>query len=273
MTWLLAAGAQAQKPTFNDKLPTENSFPSELGPDDEAGAIARIMPAVVMKAMKLVKQGRTAARGKLYASDIPAFGTRAFLLSIQGTPTGGPFRSNMLVHHGELATTEIGQIGTQRGGPGHIGVRTSKCGMFHNGRYANEISQRGGTTRVMRMGDPSVEHVAEKAHACRGVLPDGPRRRCVNPLPIPRDTKSPGIITSDDVKTVMKKGGLEEIRCWGDCVPLYTGHGDPSKNGTLKGSSVEEKAKRRAIFTSGEPGFGRSACESPASPQGRVHAW
>jgi kynurenine formamidase len=46
---------------------------------------------------------------------------------------------------------------------------------------------------------------------------------------------------------------------------LYTGHGDFWKSSTWKGLSAEEKAKRRATFTSGEPGFGRSACEYMAS--------
>lgn len=264
VTWLLAAGAQAQQPAFNDKPLTEKWFPTEWGPDDKAGAINRITPAVVMKAMKLVKQGKTATLGKLYASDIPAFGARAFLLSIPGTPTGGPFGSNMLVYHDELVTTEIGQIGTQFDGPGHIGVRTSKCDMFYNGRCANETYQRGAGTRVIGMGDLGVEHVAEKAYVCRGVLLDGPKLRGVNPLPIPRDTKSPGIITADDVKAMVKNQGLEEIG-EGDCVFLYTGHGDLWKNSSWKGLSADEKAKRRATFTSGEPGFGRSACEYLAS--------
>jgi kynurenine formamidase len=264
VTWLLATGAQAQQPTFNDKPLTEKWFPTEWGPDDKAGAINRITPAVVMKAMKLVKQGKTATLGKPYASDIPAFGPRGFMLSIPGTPTGGPFGANMLVYHDELVTTEIGQIGTQFDGPGHIGVRTSKCDMFYNGRCANEAYQRGAGTRVIGMGDLGVEHVAEKAYVCRGVLLDGPKLRGVNPLPIPRDTKSPGIITADDVKAMVKNQGLEEIG-EGDCVFLYTGHGDLWKSSTWKGLSAEEKAKRRATFTSGEPGFGRSACEYMAS--------
>ncbi|NJO38127.1 MAG: cyclase family protein, partial [Rhizobiales bacterium] len=47
----------------------------------------------------------------------------------------------------------------------------------------------------------------------------------------------------------------------GDCVFLYTGHGDLWKNSEWKSLPAEEKAARAKEFTSGEPGFGRSACE------------
>lgn len=112
VTWLLTAGAQAQQPAFNDQPLTETSFPTEWAPADRVEAINRITPAVVMKATTLVEQGKTATFDKLYASDISAFGARAFLLLVPGRPTGGPFGSNMLVHHDELVTTEIGQIGS-----------------------------------------------------------------------------------------------------------------------------------------------------------------
>ena len=92
-----------------------------------SGAPNRTTPEMVLEAVKLVKQGKIATLGKLYARDIPFFGARGFLRhDIPGTPTGGPFGSNRLVFHDELVTTEIGQVGTQFDGPGHIGVRTSK---------------------------------------------------------------------------------------------------------------------------------------------------
>ena len=57
---------------------------------------------MVMKAMRAVKQGKTATLGKLYHSSIPAFGPRGWTLTIPGTPTGGPFGQNALVYHDEL---------------------------------------------------------------------------------------------------------------------------------------------------------------------------
>ncbi|PYO36762.1 MAG: hypothetical protein DMD86_04180, partial [Candidatus Rokuibacteriota bacterium] len=94
-------GAQGPVPV-NDKPLTERWAPSEWGPNDKAGSINRITPQVVMKAIKLVKQGKTATLGKYYASDIPVFGARSWTLSIPGTPTGGPFGKNALIYHDEF---------------------------------------------------------------------------------------------------------------------------------------------------------------------------
>ena len=46
-----------------------------------------------MAALELVKQGKAATLGKLYASDIPMVGGRNWKLTIPGTPSGGPFGS------------------------------------------------------------------------------------------------------------------------------------------------------------------------------------
>ena len=254
----LGLGAAAQE--FNDKPLDENWWPTEWGADDKVGAPNRTTPQMVLDAVKLVKQGKTATLGKLYAHDIPFFGARGWLLKIPGTPTGGPFGSNQLVFHDELVTAEIGQVGTQFDGPGHIGIRTSEGDMFYNGRERVATYERGPGNMVMGMGDLGVEHVAEKGFVCRGVLLDATKHRGVNPLPIPTSTDSPGIITADDVKAMVEAAGIEEIG-EGDCVFLYTGHGDLWKNSEFKSLSAEEKAARAKEFTSGEPGFGRSACE------------
>jgi kynurenine formamidase len=252
--------AQQPPPPVNDKPLTEKWAPAEWGGADRAGSVNRTTPAMVMKAMRTVKQGKTATLGKLYHSSIPAFGPRAWALSIPGTPTGGPFGQNALVYHDDLVTTEIGQIGTQFDGPGHIGVRTSKGDFFYNGRMREQTYERGAGGRVVGMGDLGVEWVAEKGFVCRAVLLDAPAHRGMKRLPIPKDTKSPGIVTAADVRAMVQKQGLAEIG-EGDCVFLYTGHGDLWLNAEWKGLSPEEKAKRRAEFTSGEPGFGVSACQ------------
>ncbi len=59
---------------------------------------------------------------------------------------------------------------------------------------------------------------------------------------------------------MIQKQGIADIG-EGDCVFLYTGHGDLWLNDEWKGLKDEEKAKRRQEFTSGEPGYGISACE------------
>src|SRR5882724_11227890 len=256
----------AQQPAqpVNDKPLTERWAPTEWGPNDKAGSVNRTTPAMVMKAMRVVKQGKVATLGKLYHSSIPAFGARSWTMSIPGTPTGGPFGKNALIYHDEFVATEIGQVGTQFDGPGHIGVHTSKGNFMYNARMAETVYQRGAGGRVIGMGDNGVEHVAEKAFVCRGVVLNAPAYRGMKRLPIPKDPKSPGIVTVADVQAMVKRQGLAEIG-EGDCVFLYTGHGDLWANAEWKSLSAEEKARRRAEFTSGEPGFGISACEYMAS--------
>src|ERR687892_2829098 len=200
----LVLGSNAMAQEFNDEPLEENWWPSEWGPDDKVGAPNRTTPEMVMEAVGLVKQGKTATLGKLYSSDIPFFGARGFRLNIPGTPTGGPFGSNQLVFHDELVTAELGQVGTQFDGPGHIGVRTSKGDYYYNGREREETYERGPGNMVMGMGDLGVEYVGEKGFVCRGVLLDATKHRGTNPLPIPTSTDSPGIITADDVRAMVE---------------------------------------------------------------------
>jgi kynurenine formamidase len=252
----LGSGPMAQ---VSDKPLEENWWPSEWGPDDKVGSANRTTPEMVLAALELVKQGKVATLGKLYAGDIPMFGRRAWQMTIPGTPTGGPFGTNALTFHDELVTTEIGQVGTQFDGPGHIGVTTSEGVYFYNGRKIPDVYARGPANVVTGLGDLGVEHVAEKGFVCRGVLLDAPKHRG-GPLPIPTEAGSPGIVTADDVKAMVEEQGLDPIK-EGDCVFLYTGHGDLWKNSEWPALSAEEKAERRKQFTSGEPGFGLSACE------------
>ena len=193
-------------------------------------------------------------------------------MSIPGTPTGGPFGKNALIYHDELLTTEIGQISTQFDGPGHIGVNTSKGPMMYNGRITWDNYERGAGGRVMGMGPMGVEHVGENGFVCRLVVLDAVAYRkskgqipaSAEMLPIPKDPKSPGIVTADDVKGMVKAMGIGEIGP-GDCVALHTGQGNTWGNGRYKSLTSEQRAAARAIFAQGEPGFGISACEYMAS--------
>ena len=257
---LSGTASLTQQEAVSDKPWAERWAPSEFGAGDKAGSVNRITPALVLKAVGLVKQGKSATLGKLYASDIPAFGARSWKLSIPGTPTGGPFGTNAMVYHDELVTSEVGQFGTQFDGPGHIGVRTSKGDFFYNGRLAAETYERGAGGRVVGMGDLGVENVAEKGFVCRGVLLDAAAYRGVERLPVPTAAGSPGIVTAADVQAIVKRQGIAEIG-EGDCVFLHTGHGNLWSNAEWRTLSAEEKARRRAAFAAGEPGFGVSACQ------------
>ncbi len=244
----------------NDEPLRENWAPSEWGKDDKAGSVNRTTAAMVLKAVKLVKRGKVATLGKVYQQDAPFFGSRGWRMTIPGLPTGGPFGPQLLVYNDEYLATEIGQVGTQFDGPGHIGIITSKGMFFYNGHFLEDAD-----VTTYGMGPLGVEYVAKKGFVCRGVLLNAVALRG-RQLPVPKENNmtDPGIVTEKDVKAMVKRQGLGSIN-EGDCVFLYTGHGDiwdPNKWDSFKPA---EKAKRIAKFNSGEPGFGISACEYMAS--------
>ncbi len=257
-TVALLMGATLSGPAFavNDEPLTDNWAPSEWGPDDKAGAVNRTTAAMVKKAAKLVKQGKVATLGKVYQQDAPAFGSRGWRMTIPGLPTGGPFGPQELVYNDEYLATEIGQIGTQFDGPGHIGVITSKGMFFYNGRFLADAD-----VGTYGMGSLGVEHVAKIGYVCRGVLLDAVALRGGQlPIPVANSADDPGVITAADVQAMVSNQGLKPIG-EGDCVFLYTGHGNIWHPSLWDTFDAAEKAARVAQFNSGEPGFGISACE------------
>jgi len=265
--------AQALKGPVNDAPFTEKWWPSKWGADDKAGSANHTKnPANVKRALATVKQFKAIAIGKYYHREMPAFGARGWNLTIPGTPTGGPFGKNALIYHDELVTTELGQIGTQFDGPGHIGVNTSKGPMMYNGRLTWDAYERGAGGRVVGMGPLGVENVAELGFVCRLVVLDavayrkqqGKLSAAAEMLPIPDSKTSIGIVTAEDVQGILKLQKLFEIAP-GDCVALHTGQGNTWSNDKYKSMSSEQRAAARAIWAKGEPGFGSSACEYLAS--------
>ena len=253
----LSGPALAQQATaVNDEPLTENWAPGEWGPDDKVGSVNWTTAAMVLKAVKLVKQGKVATLGKVYQQDAPFFGSRGWRMTIPGLPTGGPFGPQKLVYNDEFLSTEIGQVGTQFDGPGHIGIITSKGMYFYNGHFLEDAD-----VGTYGMGPLGVEFVAKVGFVCRGVLLDAVALRGGQlPIPVENDMTDPGIITAEDVKKMVSNQGLAPIG-EGDCVFLNTGHGDIWHPSLWDTFDAAEKAKRVALFNSGEPGFGLSACE------------
>jgi len=89
--FLCAAGTATIAQDVNDEPLKDKWAPSEWGPDDKAGSVNRTTPELVLKAVKVVKKGKVATLGKVYAGDAPAFGSRGWRMTIPGLPTGGPF--------------------------------------------------------------------------------------------------------------------------------------------------------------------------------------
>lgn len=240
----------------NDQPLEEGWAPTEWGAKDLVGAVNRTKPEIVLAAIKLVKQGKVATLGKVYQADMPFFGSRSWKLTIphRGPGSWGP---QALVGNEELVTAELGQVGTQFDGPGHIGVRTSKGDFYYNRRMIEEVGSPTG------LGPLGVEHVAQIGFVCRGILLNAADYRGLDALPIPSPPPNqgdPGIVTDVDVKAMVERQGISPIG-EGDCVFLYTGHGNLWHPRLWDTFSAEEKAERKKQFNAGQPGFGISACD------------
>jgi hypothetical protein len=114
-------GDKMETPIGSEWWPNE-----QWGEGDEAGSTNwYTKPEVVLRALAEADKGKVYKLGHEYNSKMPLFGTRQFIMRIPGTPTGGPFGGNKIVWHDEFVSTEIGQVGTQFDGLGHIGVRSA----------------------------------------------------------------------------------------------------------------------------------------------------
>jgi kynurenine formamidase len=227
----LAPVTQAQAQTAT---PTAKWWPSKWGPQDEAGASNHITPAKVLDAAKWIRDGKVYKIGRVYEQGMPLFGARAFTLRIPGGPTGGPFGANKLVYHDEYLSTEIGQVGTQFDGLGHIGIQLGKDGdksemHFYNGFTAAEISDAYG---LKKLGTEKLKPLFTRGHlvdiqAVKGRMMDAGEE-----------------ITLADVRAALQKQSLQEsdIKA-GDAIFFNTGWG-----------SLWMKNNDR--FNSGEPGIG-----------------
>jgi kynurenine formamidase len=154
----LALGALLAAAVGGSSAQTDNWYPSRWGAADQRGAANRITPAKVLEAKGLITQGNVYQLGRVYESAMPVFGTRHFSLRIP--QAFGPMGSNRMLYHDELVSGEIGQVGTQFDGLGHIGVGD----LFYNGNDRKEFAQAEGLAKL------GVENVG--AIATRGVLVD-----------------------------------------------------------------------------------------------------
>ena len=133
-------------------------YPSRWGADDQRGAANRITPAKVLEAKNVIQRGEVYQLGRVYESGMPMFGSRHYSLLI---PQAFPMESrNQAVYHDEIVSGELGQIGTQFDGLGHLGIGD----LFYNGNRRSEFAKATGLTRL------GIEHVG--ALVSRGVLID-----------------------------------------------------------------------------------------------------
>ena len=207
-------------------------WPSEWGPDDERGALNRITPAKVLEAVSLIKEGKIYQLGRVYEAGMPLFGSRHYSLTIPGVPTGAVDAENQIIWNDEMFSGEIGQIGTQFDGLGHIGVRVDGENRFYNGFKLEEFGDAYGLHKL------GVENVG--VFLTRGVLLDVTAYKGVERLDIGY------VITVKDIKGTLKMQDVS-IR-EGDVVLFHTGHG-------------KLWMKDNETYNKGEPGPGLEAAK------------
>ncbi|MGF1650203.1 MAG: cyclase family protein [Hyphomicrobiaceae bacterium] len=146
----LSAAAQAD----------DSWYPSKFGPDDQAGKSNLMTPDRVKEAMTFMKTGKVVSLARVYESGMPLFGHRTF--AVRGTSglSGGPLGENQVTWMDDFLSTEIGQVGTQFDGLGHIGIGDK----YYNGI---PISDALGPTGMKKLG---IEHV--KPFFTKGILID-----------------------------------------------------------------------------------------------------
>ena len=184
-------------------------WPSPWGPDDEVGASNRITPAKVLEAAKLIKTGKIYRLGMNLEAGIPLFGARHVSITIPGGPTGGPFGDQKLMYNDEMFSGEVGQVGSQFDGLGHIGAVVGNEIRYYNGFTQEQV---GGAYGLKKLGTHNV-----KPFFTRGILLDVLSLKGGERLPMGY------VITVDDIKQTLSKQGIKEPG-EGDVVLFRTGH-------------------------------------------------
>ncbi len=158
--------AQAQTQVAQAATGVTPWWPSRWGADDQAGASNWITPDKVKDSVKWIRDGKIYKIGRVYESTMPMFGARVFALRIPGAPTGGPFGDNKLVYNDEFLATEIGQVGTQFDGLGHIGMQMGKQGDLGEHRFYNGVTgnQMYDTYGLKKNGIEHVKPFFTRAH-------------------------------------------------------------------------------------------------------------
>ena len=214
-------------------------WPSQWGEGDEAGSTNHFKdPAIVLRALSVIKKGMTMEIGHDYHADMPLFGARKFSLRIPGTPTGGPYGPNAIMWNDEFLATEVGQVGTQFDGLGHIGVQVGGAG------DKNEMRWYNGFTAAEMGNAYGLNHLGtEKLHPiiARGTLID------VSAI-WGKDMVAGDTITMDHVNAALAAQGMSDFTIMpGDAIVFRTGW--------------EQHWEDAATYNAGCPGIGMEVAQ------------
>lgn len=201
-------------------------FPTEWGPDDQRGAANRITPERTLAALRLAKSGRIYPLGQPFRADMPIWGGRSFQLTIP--LADAPPSKNALTAHLDYVAGELGQVGTQLDGLGHVGIGD----LYYNGNDRRQFARRGGLARL------GIENAG--AFVTRGVLVDVAAYKGMTRLPAGYE------VTAADLRGALAAAGLTLRE--GDTLLMRTGwsqlwNTDPT------------------AYLGNAPGWGAEACE------------
>jgi kynurenine formamidase len=205
---------------------------SRWGKDDQAGASNLMTPKKALEAVKLIKTGTVVPLARTYEAKMPLFGQRAFALRGTNGLAGGPLGDNKVIWMDDFLATEIGQVGTQFDGLGHIGLGGRD--VFYNGLTKDQVFGPAGLNKL------GIENV--KPFFTKGILIDMVAHRGA---PMDRGQE----ITVSDMEAALKKQGLAADAIGeGDVVLFHTGWG-------------RHWGTDGATFNSGAPGIGVPAAQ------------
>ena len=227
---IAAQGQSADKAAMAPRKPQETPigpkwWPSRWGKDDQRGSANLMSSQRVLDAAKLIRTGKVYQLGRVYERDMPTFPHRTFRLTIPA------YRAvdgeNMRVGRDEFFVGEIGQMGTQMDGLGHVGARLPDGDYYYNGFRSAEIEDAYGLKSL------GVENAG--VFFTRGVLVDVAGYKRTERLEVGYE------ISPVDFRGALEAQGTK-LRA-GDVVLIRTGHA---------GLWITDNQK----YNSGEPGIG-----------------
>ncbi len=172
---------------------------SQWGAHDQAGASNWVTPEKVLTAVSLVRSGKIYELGHMYEHQMPLIGNRSYKMTIPSFPTYGPDGEQRIVYNDEFLCAEIGQVGTQFDGPGHVGRQIqmadgSTTEVFYNGFTSEELKGPYGLEKL------GVENV--RPYITRGILLDVAGYKQVDILPDDYE------ISMEDIDGALQRQGM-----------------------------------------------------------------
>lgn len=241
---------------------TESWWPHPIwGAEDQAGGSNWMTPEKVLEALSIIKTGKTYELGFMYKNEMPLPGNREYELTIP--PTMGPFGEEGMMGHQENFKANIGHVGTQFDGLGHIGKRVSDGAgktqdVFYNGFKVDEVYSPTGLKKL------GVENV--KPIITRGILIDIAGHKNMPTLP------DGYVVTLEEVKAALKAQNIDEARIKpGDAILFNFGWwriiGEPERYGSFNWPGIDESVvswiiEKKAVMI---------GSDSSGDPQGQGH--